>query len=95
VLEKLFFALVASLNGWDYRDLTCSCYERRAYTIVADDLTTLSVSILYYYYYYLFTAFGFAPGGSSPTLVQTKTIKQHYTIVQHNTIKSKHEIIRT
>jgi hypothetical protein len=35
-----------------------------------------------YYYYYLFTAIGFAPGGSSPTLVQTKTIKQHYTVVQ-------------
>jgi hypothetical protein len=43
----------------------------------------------YYYYYlfiYLFTAIGFAPGGSSPTLVQTKTMKQHYTVVQHNTI---------
>jgi hypothetical protein len=38
---------------------------------------------------YLFTAIGFAPGGSSPTLVQTKTIKQHYTVVQHNTIKRK------
>jgi hypothetical protein len=39
----------------------------------------------------LFTAIGFAPGGSSPTLVQTKTMKQHYTIVttQHNTIKRK------
>jgi hypothetical protein len=32
------------------------------------------------------TLIGFAPGGSSPTLVQTKTIKQHYTVVQHNTI---------
>jgi hypothetical protein len=43
----------------------------------------------YYYYYlfiYLFTTIGFAPGGSSPTLVQTKTIKQHCTVVQHNTI---------
>jgi hypothetical protein len=34
----------------------------------------------YFYYlfvifYYLFTAIWFAPGGSSPTLVQTKTIK--------------------
>jgi hypothetical protein len=47
------------------------------------------------YYYYLFTAIGFAPGGSSPTLVQTKTIKQHYTVVQHYTIKRKHTIIRT
>jgi uncharacterized protein HemX len=37
----------------------------------------------------LFTAIGFAPGGSSPTLVQTKTITQHYTVVQHNTIKRK------
>jgi hypothetical protein len=36
---------------------------------------------------YLFTAIGFAPGGSSPILVQTKTIKQHYTVVQHNTIQ--------
>jgi hypothetical protein len=44
---------------------------------------------------YLFTAIGFAPGGSSPTLVQTKTIKQHYTLVQHNTIKRKHTIIHT
>jgi hypothetical protein len=43
----------------------------------------------YYYYYYLFTAIGFAPGGSNPTLVQTKTMKQHYTVVQHNTIKRK------
>jgi hypothetical protein len=46
------------------------------------------------YYYYLFTAIGFAPGGSSPTLVQTKTIKQHYTVVQHNTMKLKHKVIR-
>jgi hypothetical protein len=38
---------------------------------------------------YLFTAIGFALGGSSPTLAQTKTIKQHYTVVQHNTIKRK------
>jgi hypothetical protein len=38
---------------------------------------------------YLFTAVGFAPGGSSPTLVQAKTIKQQYTVVQHNTIKRK------
>jgi hypothetical protein len=38
---------------------------------------------------YLFTAIGFAPGGSSPTLVQTETIKQHYTVVQHKTIKRK------
>jgi hypothetical protein len=29
----------------------------------------------YYYYYYYFTAIGFAPGGSSPTLVQ-KEIKR-------------------
>jgi hypothetical protein len=51
----------------------------------------------------LFTAIEFAPGGSSPTIVQTKTIKQHYTVVQHNTIKRKqhntmkrkHKIIRT
>jgi hypothetical protein len=57
----------------------------------------------YYYYYYLFTAIKFAPGGSSPTVVHTKTIKQHYTVVQHNTIKRKqhntikrkHKIIRT
>jgi hypothetical protein len=41
------------------------------------------------FYYYLFTAIGFAFGGSSPTVVQTKTIKQHYTVVQHNTIKRK------
>jgi hypothetical protein len=41
----------------------------------------------YYYYYYLFTAIRFAPGGSSPTLVQTKMIKQDYTLIQHNTIK--------
>jgi hypothetical protein len=45
--------------------------------------------MIYYYYYYLFAAIGFAPGGSSPTLVQTKSIKQHYTVVQHNTIKRK------
>jgi hypothetical protein len=57
----------------------------------------------YYYYYYLFTAIGIAPGGSSHTLVQTKTMKQHYTVVQHNTInrkqhntiKRKHKVIRT
>jgi hypothetical protein len=35
------------------------------------------LSFYYYYYYYLFTVIGFAPGGSSPTLVQTETIKQH------------------
>jgi hypothetical protein len=29
----------------------------------------------------LFTAIGFAPGGSSPTLVETKMMKQHYTII--------------
>jgi hypothetical protein len=28
-------------------------------------------------------------GDSSPALVQTKPIKQHYTVVQHNTIKRK------
>jgi hypothetical protein len=33
---------------------------------------------------YLFTAIGFAPGGNSPTPVQPKTIKQHYTVVQYN-----------
>jgi hypothetical protein len=52
---------------------------------------------------YLFIAIGFAPGDSTPTLVQTKMIKQHYTVVQHNTtkrkhhntIKRKHKIIRT
>jgi hypothetical protein len=57
----------------------------------------------YYYYYYLFTAIGFAPGGSSPALVQTKTTKQHYTVIQHDTIKSeqhnkikrKHNVIST
>jgi hypothetical protein len=48
----------------------------------------------YFLLFYLFTAIGFAPGGSSPTLVQKKTIKQHYTVVQHNTIKPKHKIIR-
>jgi hypothetical protein len=54
-------------------------------------------------YNYLFTAIGFAVGGSSPNLVQTITMKQHYTVVQHNTIKRKqhntikrkHKIIRT
>jgi hypothetical protein len=29
----------------------------------------------------LFTTIAFAPGGSSPTLEQTKTMKQHYTII--------------
>jgi hypothetical protein len=43
----------------------------------------------------LFTAIGFPSGDSSPTLVQTKMIKQHYTVVQHNTIKRKHKIICT
>jgi hypothetical protein len=47
------------------------------------------IIIIYYLFIYLFTAIGFAPGDSSPTLVQTKTIKQHYTVVQHNTIKRK------
>jgi hypothetical protein len=43
----------------------------------------------------LFTAIGFAPSGSSPTLVQTKTIKQHYTVAQHDTIKRKqHDTIK-
>jgi hypothetical protein len=59
--------------------------------------------VLLLLFIYLFTAIGFAPGGSSPTLVQTKTLKQHYTVVQHtkikrkqhNTIKRKHKIIRT
>jgi hypothetical protein len=37
----------------------------------------------------LFPAVGFAAGGSSPALVQIKTIKQHCTLVQHNTIKRK------
>jgi hypothetical protein len=44
--------------------------------------------LLLFFFYFLFTAIGFAPGGST-TLVQTKTIKQHYTVVQHNTIKRK------
>jgi hypothetical protein len=38
----------------------------------------------------LFTAIGFVPGGSSPNLVQTKTMKQHYTIIKtqyNNTYK--------
>jgi hypothetical protein len=30
----------------------------------------------------LFTAIEFAPGGSSPTLVQTKTMKQHCTVIR-------------
>jgi hypothetical protein len=58
---------------------------------------------MFFIYYYLFTAIGFATGGSSPTLVHAKTIKQHCTVVQHNTvkrkqhntIKRKHTIIRT
>jgi hypothetical protein len=29
----------------------------------------------------LFTAVGFAPGRSSPTLVRAKTMKQHYAII--------------
>jgi hypothetical protein len=40
----------------------------------------------------LFTAIGSAPGGSSPTLVQTKTMKQYYTITTikyNNTYTSK------
>jgi hypothetical protein len=53
-----------------------------------------SIPYYYYYYYYLFiylfTAIGFPPGSSSRTLVQTKSIKQHYTVVEHNTIKRKH-----
>jgi hypothetical protein len=43
----------------------------------------------------LFTAIGFAPGGSSPTLVQTKTMKQHYTLIrtQYNkTYRSNHTV---
>jgi hypothetical protein len=36
----------------------------------------------------LFTAVEFAPGGSSPTLVQTKTMKQHYTIITTQYIKT-------
>jgi hypothetical protein len=40
----------------------------------------------------LFTAIVFAPGGSSPTLVLTKIIKQHYTVVQHNKINVKNTI---
>jgi hypothetical protein len=33
------------------------------------------VNVFYYYYYYLFTAIGFAPGGSGPytTQLQQKT----------------------
>jgi hypothetical protein len=54
-----------------------------------------SVRTAHYLLLLLFTAIGFAPGGSSPTLVQTKTIKQHYTVVQHNTIERKHKVIRT
>jgi hypothetical protein len=52
------------------------------------------ILLLLLLFIYLFTSIGFAAGGSSPTLVQTKTIKQHYTVVQHNTIKRKHKIIR-
>jgi hypothetical protein len=65
------------------------CYRAR-YTMYVRILRQL----FFYYYYYLFTAIGVAPGGSSPTLVQTKTIKQHYTVVQHNTIKRKHNTIK-
>jgi hypothetical protein len=55
----------------------------------------LNLDIIIIIIIYLFTAIGFAPGGSSPTLVQTETIKQHYTVAQHNTITHKHKIIRT
>jgi hypothetical protein len=57
--------------------------------------TSLLLIIIIIILLLLFTEIGFAPGGSSPTLVQTKTIKQHYTVVQHNTIKRKHKIKRT
>jgi hypothetical protein len=51
---------------------------------------SLCLSNYYYYYYYLFIYCNWVcTGGSSPTLVQTKTIKQHNTVVQHNTIKRK------
>jgi hypothetical protein len=43
---------------------------------------------------YLFIAIGFAPGGCSPTLVQTKTIKQHYTVVQHRYSSTTHTIVQ-
>jgi hypothetical protein len=43
------------------------------------------IIIIIYLFIYLFTAIGFAPGGSSPTLVQTNTIKQHCAVVQHTT----------
>jgi hypothetical protein len=43
-----------------------------------DDVDWIDIIIIIIY---LFTAIGFAPSGSSPTLVQTKTIKQHYTVV--------------
>jgi p-aminobenzoyl-glutamate transporter AbgT len=52
------------------------------------------IIILFFIIIYLFTAIGFAPGGSSPNLVQTETIKQHYTVVQHNTIKRKQHKIK-
>jgi zinc transporter ZupT len=56
-----------------------------------DRIPSVAAGFLFYLLLLLlFTAIGFAPGGSSPTLVQTKTIKQHYTVVQHNTIKRKH-----
>jgi hypothetical protein len=63
--------------------------------VISSGCQQYGIYIILFIIIYLFTAIGFAPGGSSPTLVQTKTIKQHYTVVQHNTIKRKHKIIRT
>jgi hypothetical protein len=58
-------------------------------------LLLLLLSLLLLLLLLLFTAIGFAPGGSSPTLVQTKTIKQHYTVVLHNKIKRKQQYNKT
>jgi hypothetical protein len=47
-------------------------------------MSQIFIIFFFIFIIYLFTAIGFAPGGSSPTLVETKTIKQHYTVVQYN-----------
>jgi hypothetical protein len=52
----------------------------------------LLLLLLLLFIIYLFTAIGIAPASNSPTLVQTKTVKQHYTIKRIAVITQQHTV---
>jgi hypothetical protein len=52
--------------------------------LMTEAVSTSETSVNYYYYYYLFTAIGFAPGGSGPytTQLQQKTYNNNNKKIQ-------------